>query len=207
MVNAFAKDVGPEGADIPDALRANMANAVTYYTDDVFQILVGQADYSAERYSTAPNDIDLGDRTVLAFLRPLAADEEAFGAIRASVFRRVDSDIAALGKADLATAPKRAPGEPERDRATGVAIRSGRVTGALRKLSGEAITARYGKGTEQRMAALERDAERSGLPRLVQAFVTRAESAGVPDPSSSGSRFGDILDTAESGYWHRSGGY
>lgn len=57
------------------------------------------------------------------------------------------------------------------------------------------------------MAALERDAERFGLPRLMKAFITRAESVGVPDPSDSGSRFGDILYTAESSYRARSGGY
>lgn len=207
VVSAFTKDVAPGEADIPEAIRGNVANAVTYYTDDVFQILTGQVDYSNEIDSTIPNDIDLSPETLSDFLRPLAADEEAFDSIRASVFRRIDSDIASLDKADLTRAPKPAPGEPDMDDARGVAIGSGSVTGVLRGLSGEALTVKYGKGTEQRMAALERDVERFGLPRLMKAFITRAESVGVPDPSDSGSRFGDILYTAESSYRARSGGY
>lgn len=91
VVSAFTKDVAPGEADIPEAIRGNVANAVTYYTDDVFQILTGQVDYSNEIDSTIPNDIDLSPETLSDFLRPLAADEEAFDSIRASVFRRIEA--------------------------------------------------------------------------------------------------------------------
>ncbi|MFI2227526.1 hypothetical protein [Streptomyces fradiae] len=206
-VSAFTKNAGPETADIPDTIRGNMANAVTYYTDDVFQILGGHVDHSEESYSTTPNDIDLDRSTVLAFLRPLAQDEKAFDSIRASVFHRIDSDIATLDKADLTTAPRQAPGEATGDKATGVARESGRVTGTLRRLSGEAITARHGQGTKERMTALERDAQRFGLPRLRQAFLAYAVRVGVSGPPVSGSRPGSVLDTAESTYGLGSGGY
>ncbi|MEU7568928.1 hypothetical protein AB0A99_23570 [Streptomyces fradiae] len=206
-VSAFTKDAGPETADIPDTIRGNMANAVTYYTDDIFQILGGHVDHSEESYSTTPNDIDLDRSTVLAFLRPLAQDEKAFDSIRASVFHRIDSDIATLDKADLTTAPRQAPGEATGDKATGVARESGRVTGTLRKLSGEAITARHGQGTEERDAALARDAERFGLPRLEQAFRSRAESVGTASTPESASRMQDIIEVVQESYRVRSGGY
>ncbi|WP_436993986.1 hypothetical protein [Streptomyces sp. enrichment culture] len=207
VLTAFTKDVGPEVADIPVAIRGNMANAVTYYTDDVFQILGGHVNYSHEKYSTAPNDIDLDRSTVLTFLRPLAENEKAFDSIRASVFHRIDSDIATLNKADLTAVPKQAPGEAVSDKAKRVARESGRVTGALRKLSGEAITVKHGEVSGKREAALARDAERFGLPRLEQAFRSRAESLSSLSTPEGASRLRDTIEVAQESYWDRSGGY
>ncbi|WP_236245608.1 hypothetical protein [Streptomyces sp. CC210A] len=78
VVNFYAPKSGTASHPMPEHLRENLANALTYYRSDVYQILSSQVSYASETFSTEPNDIDLDKQDMGDFLVLLAPDEAAF---------------------------------------------------------------------------------------------------------------------------------
>ncbi|OII61099.1 hypothetical protein BJP40_07020 [Streptomyces sp. CC53] len=189
-------------------IRKNLANALTYYRSDVYQILGSQVSYASETFSTEPNDIDLDKQDVGDFLVLLAPDEAAFQKLREALHKEIEREISRLDKATLEAAPQQEPGKPQvPDKAYGVAGAAGQVAGKMRYAAGRAIADRYEEGSHERATALRKDETRYGLPYVRQKFEERAAAVGVPQTPGTAARMTEIMEELQRSYAFHSGPY
>ncbi|MFJ6612431.1 hypothetical protein ACIQPT_19380 [Streptomyces sp. NPDC091289] len=200
VVKAYA---APEsGAEkMPSGIRRNMAHAITYYRDDVYEIVSGQVDYSDPRFSTEPNDIDVSRPVMWAFLKGVARDKAAFGLVRESMFDLIEQQVNELQREDFAGEQR-----GDSDQAIGVARQSGRTVGVLQASRFEGLQGQFGEsGAKLEEALADKDYQAYGVPRLGQLFRSRAASLGIRETPESQRRLDDIVSTAEDNYRMRSG--
>ncbi|MFG3494510.1 hypothetical protein [Streptomyces sp. NPDC047928] len=204
---AVARKYGATGLDgtaapIPREIIPNLANAVTYYLPDVYQIIGGQVDYSSPDHATKPNAIDVDSPEMTDFLRGLAEDEASFRLVRSGMFEHMAKEIGTLTDGDFAGKSRGEPGQPQKgDTAIGLARVTGKVTGTLRKARLQAITAHSG----EKVAEAARDYRLYGFPHLERLFRSRAgEFSGHSTPERT-ARLEDILSEARDVYLRRAG--
>ncbi|MFE0604099.1 hypothetical protein ACFW2T_19610 [Streptomyces sp. NPDC058892] len=194
VVNVYAnRDVKRE--PMPSGILMNMANALTYYRDDVSQILSAQVDYSNPAFSTEPNDIDIDTNVMREFLTAVAKDEAAFGLVRESMFGLVTQQVNELEQDDFARKP-----QGDRDHAYGVARSAGSTLGALRQARFDALKAQDEGSGALKEALAGKDYAAYRYSRLEQLIRSRASSLAVPETPESKSRLEDILSRAQNSY-------
>ncbi|MFG3407261.1 hypothetical protein [Streptomyces sp. NPDC048142] len=133
-------------AAIPSEIRANLANALTYYSSDIHDILSIQADFSSPEFSTKPNDLDIERSEVSGFTASIARDSKAFDVVYDAQMRHVAHEVNTLTRAELTRKPS-----GNTDRARGVARAAGASAGTLygARIAGgnketDTISSRYG---------------------------------------------------------------
>ncbi|MYR81167.1 hypothetical protein K7395_11610 [Streptomyces filamentosus] len=200
IVSAYTEYGKSNPARIPSEIRHNLANALTYYRSDVYDILGISVDFSAPEYSTTPNNIEIRSGTMTDFLEGLAENEAAFRLIRESIFEHADRQIKSLRGDDFARESKAEAGKPYVDNALGVARQSGAVTSILRKVRFQALKNQTKDDKSKLDSALGGDYMGYGFPRLEQLFRSRAENLHVPETGESKRRLEEILSTAREGH-------
>ncbi|MFV0133312.1 hypothetical protein ACLGIH_08750 [Streptomyces sp. HMX87] len=164
-----------EAAAIPEEIRQNLANALTHYSYDVFDILGIDVDFSDPDFSTTPNNLDVSAEILREFLLKLASDPGAFSAVYSSQHERIVQRIGTLTRADFTSTPTGTT-----DKAVGVMRESGRATGILFSIASETSPG----DTEY------------GWPRLRNAIANQAEEVGVHE----GRRLQNLFREAEKSF-------
>ncbi|MFQ6855800.1 hypothetical protein AAIB46_33725 [Streptomyces sp. 35M1] len=116
----------PKVAAIPGEIHGNLANALTYYSSDIHEILSIQVDFSSPEFSTKPNDLDIERSDVSSFIAAIARDSEAFDVVYDAQMRHVAHEVNTLTRAELTRKPS-----GNTDRARGVARAVGASAGTL----------------------------------------------------------------------------
>ncbi|WP_233436078.1 hypothetical protein [Streptomyces anulatus] len=201
VVNAYGeRDVNARS--MPSGIRRNLAQAITYYRNDVYQIVHGQVDYSDPNFSTEPNGIDIDAMIMLGFLEGVAGDEVAFRMVRESMFSLIVQQVKDLDQGDFAGKPS-----GEIDDAYGVARDSGEGVGTLRWVRSKALERQYeGSGGKLKKALASEDFSAYGFSWLEQLIRNHASSLAVPETVESKRRLEGILSEAEDSYQRGLGG-
>ncbi|MBW1601522.1 hypothetical protein JJV70_05245 [Streptomyces sp. JJ66] len=122
VVKSYAGFSAVDKTAIPENLRQDFANALTYYPTDLHDILGVDGDFSGDYISTEPNDVNVDRTTMIQFIRGISEDGTAFRTIHDSQMGIVAAGISGLDAQDL---------EQGSREARGVAQTSGQVMGAL----------------------------------------------------------------------------
>lgn len=147
VINSYAAIEDPNGsvgekferAVMHDNIRQNMANALTYYPEDVHEILGMRVDHgdrsdgSALDVSTDPNKIDLDRGVVSRFIRDISEDGMAFRTIHDSQMQVIAGDMEKLDKGDF---------EKGTSRIQLISQVSGQVMGSLDGIRADVISSR-----------------------------------------------------------------
>ncbi|MFG3494509.1 hypothetical protein [Streptomyces sp. NPDC047928] len=199
-VSTYAAQANSSSASMSSKTRYNLANALTYYRNDVYDILGISVDFSDPDYSTAPNSIKVDAFTMTEFLGVVADDEGAFRLVRESVFESAENQINSLGRSDFTDEPRNNTGKPYVDQALGAARQAGAATGSLRKIRFQALKRQH-QGDESKLEeALVGDYKRYQFSRLAQIFQTRAQGLGVTSTSEGKGRLEEIIATARESF-------
>ncbi|WP_236239695.1 hypothetical protein [Streptomyces sp. CC228A] len=208
VVTEYTREKGAGGKHVAPEIRKNLANALTYYRSDVYQILGSQVSYASETVSTEPNDIDLDKQELGDFLVLLAPDEAAFQKVREAIGKEIEREISQLDRAALVAAPQQEPGKPQvPDKAFGLAGAAGQAAGKMRYAAGRAMADRYKEGSDERATALRKDETRYGLPHLTQELHERAAEVGVPQTPETAARMAEIVEELRRSYEFHAGPY
>ncbi|WP_374985554.1 hypothetical protein [Streptomyces fradiae] len=189
-----------ETVPVPSEIKKNLANALSYYAGDTYEILAGQVDYSDSQHSTTPNDIDIDTPAMSDFLDALADDGDAFRIIREALFGKIESELDTLDEQDFLSEPKAEPGKAFIDSALGAAISSGTVAGDLRGARLNALTKQYGNNKSAAEKALLEDYESYGFPRLRKLFEDRSAALGSTETAAGRQRLDSLLSKAAEAY-------
>lgn len=189
-----------ETVPVPSEIKKNLANALSYYAGDAYEILAGQVDYSDPQHSTTPNDIDIDTPVMSDFLDALADDGDAFNIIREALFSEIDAELEDLGKQDFLSEPKDEPGKAFIDSGLGTAISSGTVTGDLRRARINALTRQHENNKSAAEKALLEDYETYGFPRLRKLFQDRSAALGATETAAGRQRLDSLLSKAAEAY-------
>ncbi len=194
-----------EMAPVPSEIKHNLANALSHYAGDTYEILAGQVDYSDPQYSTTPNDIDIDTPVMGDFLDALADDGDSFKIIRETLFDQVESELEALDEQDFLDEPMNEPGKAFIDSALGAAISSGTTVGELRRARLNALTRQHENNKAAAEKALLEDYENYGFPRLRRLFQDRSVALGSAETAAGRQRLDSLLSKAAEAYSRSTG--
>lgn len=124
-----------QGSAVPENMRKNLGNVIAYYPGDVYQILGKNVDFAEPGFSTHPNGVDVGNGSMVRFIREVSEDGGAFRTIHDSQIAFAAREIEGLNHDDLSRSPE--GGSP--DKAKGTVQEAGYVIGALDQVRADVL--------------------------------------------------------------------